>query len=75
MDNTEIAATLRERREHYAMSKETARLPAGRSSPPCIVVSRPSGGWVTLHNDKTRYVAGPWETEGEARTWVATRHP
>ena len=71
MDNTEIAATLRERREHYAMSKETARLPAGRSVP-LVLLSRPSGWWVAPANDNARYVAGPFASRAIARAYVET---
>jgi hypothetical protein len=39
------------------------------------VLHRASGWWVTLSYDKTRYVAGPWGTEREAKEWVATLAP
>ena len=47
--------------------------PTGNSSPELVVLSRPTGWWVAPANDNARYVAGPWETEEEARTWVASR--
>ena len=36
------------------------------------VLHRATGWWVTLRNDNARYVAGPFGSETEARTYVET---
>ena len=37
-----------------------------------VVISRPSGWWVTPANDNARYVAGPFGSEEAARAYVET---
>lgn len=38
--------------------------------PLVVVVKRPTGWWVTDAADRERYVAGPFETEAEALSYL-----